>query len=744
MQPYTLNNFKVLIVIFFLNRVTNVTKFNREKTGKPVSIHYICNKIFIMNKAIYIATSEANSGKSIVALGLMRMLLGKTAKVGYFRPIIDDVKKGKKDNHINTIISHFNLNIHPNDAYAFTRSEFINKRNEGKEGEIFDKIIEKYKNLEEKNDFMLVEGTDFSGEGTAIELDANILIAKNLGIPAVIVSSGVGKTLEEFVNGVHIAYDSFKEKEVEVIAVIGNKVQEKNIEIAKAGIEKNLPKDIFVSIIPLITSLSNPTMKEVAKAIDAKILFGNDHINNQSSKFIVGAMQLRNYLGHLCENCLIITPGDRADIILGALQANISSNYPNIAGIVLTGGITPEKPIVKLIEGLSQIVPILTVKEGTFSVANKIGAIRSHMYAENKEKIITSLDTFDKYVEVEKLNEKLITFKNDSITPRMFQYNLLKRARQQRKHIVLPEGNDDRIITAAARLVQMDIVDITVLGSRDEIANRIARLGLTVDIKKFNIIDPVNSDYFKDFTNSLFEIRKNKGLTIDMAEDLMGDVSYFGTMMVHKGLADGMVSGAAHTTGHTILPALQFVKTKPGVSVVSSIFFMCLEDRVSVFGDCAINPNPNAEQLAEIAISSADSSINFGIDPKIAMLSYSSGASGKGADVDIVREATKIVKEKRPDLKVEGPIQYDAAVDATVGKSKMPNSEVAGQANVLIFPDLNTGNNTYKAVQRETGALAIGPMLQGLNKPVNDLSRGCTIDDIFNTVILTAIQAQGL
>ena len=724
--------------------MTNVTKFNREKTGKPVSIHYICNKIFIMNKAIYIATSEANSGKSIVALGLMRMLLGKTAKVGYFRPIIDDVKKGKKDNHINTIISHFNLNIHPNDAYAFTRSEFINKRNEGKEGEIFDKIIEKYKNLEEKNDFMLVEGTDFSGEGTAIELDANILIAKNLGIPAVIVSSGVGKTLEEFVNGVHIAYDSFKEKEVEVIAVIGNKVQEKNIEIAKAGIEKNLPKDIFVSIIPLITSLSNPTMKEVAKAIDAKILFGNDHINNQSSKFIVGAMQLRNYLGHLCENCLIITPGDRADIILGALQANISSNYPNIAGIVLTGGITPEKPIVKLIEGLSQIVPILTVKEGTFSVANKIGAIRSHMYAENKEKIITSLDTFDKYVEVEKLNEKLITFKNDSITPRMFQYNLLKRARQQRKHIVLPEGNDDRIITAAARLVQMDIVDITVLGSRDEIANRIARLGLTVDIKKFNIIDPVNSDYFKDFTNSLFEIRKNKGLTIDMAEDLMGDVSYFGTMMVHKGLADGMVSGAAHTTGHTILPALQFVKTKPGVSVVSSIFFMCLEDRVSVFGDCAINPNPNAEQLAEIAISSADSSINFGIDPKIAMLSYSSGASGKGADVDIVREATKIVKEKRPDLKVEGPIQYDAAVDATVGKSKMPNSEVAGQANVLIFPDLNTGNNTYKAVQRETGALAIGPMLQGLNKPVNDLSRGCTIDDIFNTVILTAIQAQGL
>ncbi len=701
-------------------------------------------KIQKMNKAIYIATSEANSGKSIVALGLMRMLLGKTAKVGYFRPIIDDVKKGKKDNHINTIISHFNLNINPKEAFAFTRSEFINKRNEGKEGEIFDKIIEKYKNLEEKNDFMLVEGTDFSGEGAAIELDANILIAKNLGIPAIIVSTGVGKTLDEFINGVHIAYDSFKEKEVEVLAIIANKVQEKNIEIARTGIEKNLPKDIFVSVIPLITSLNNPTIKEVAKAVDAKILFGKEHINNQSSNFIVGAMQLRNYLGHLCENCLIITPGDRADIILGALQANISSNYPKIAGIVLTGGITPEKPIVKLIEGLAQIVPILSVKEGTFAVANKIGAIRSHMYAENKEKIITSLNTFDKYVEVEKLNEKLITFKNDSITPRMFQYNLLKRAKQQRKHIVLPEGNDDRIISAAARLVEMDIVDLTVLGDYDKIANKINRLGLKVDINKFNIIDPVKSEYYKDFTNTLFELRKNKGVTIDMAEDLMGDVSYFGTMMVYKGLADGMVSGAAHTTQHTIRPALQFIKTKPGVSVVSSIFFMCLDDRVSVFGDCAINPNPNSEQLAEIAISSADSSINFGMDPKIAMLSYSSGASGKGADVDIVRRATEIIKEKRPDLKVEGPIQYDAAVDASVGKSKLPDSEVAGQANVLIFPDLNTGNNTYKAVQRETGALAIGPMLQGLNKPVNDLSRGCTIDDIFNTVILTAIQAQGI
>ena len=695
-----------------------------------------------MNKAIYIATSEANSGKSIITLGLMRMLLGKTAKVGYFRPIIDDVKKGKKDNHIKTVLSHFELDIDYNDAFAFTRTTFINKRNDGEEGEIIDTIIEKYKKLEEKNDFVLVEGTDFSGKGTAIELDVNILIAKNLGIPAVIVSSGIGKTLDEFIEGLHLAYDSFEEKDVEVIAVVANKVQEENINLVKTGIEKNLPKDIFISVIPLIPFLNNPTIKEIKNAINAKVLFGKEHVNNQTVSFKVGAMQLRNYLTYLDDNCLIITPGDRADIILGALQANISSNYPSISGIVLTGGITPEEPIVKLIDGLSQVIPILSVKENTFDVANKIGNVRAHMYAGNKRKIAISLNTFDKYVEVEKLTEKLVTFKNDKITSKMFQYNLLKRVRKQRKHIVLPEGNDDRIITAAVRLIEMGIVDLTILGNRDKIENKIQRLGLKVDLNKIHIINPIESEYYRDFTNTLYEIRKNKGVTIDIAADLMGDVSYFGTMMVYKGLADGMVSGAAHTTQHTIKPALQFIKTKPNVSVVSSIFFMCLEDRVLVFGDCAINPNPTAEQLAEIAISSADSSENFGMEPKVAMLSYSSGTSGKGADVDIVRRATEIVKEKRPDIKVEGPIQYDAAVDATIGKSKLPDSEVAGQANVLIFPDLNTGNNTYKAVQRETGALAIGPMLQGLNKPVNDLSRGCTVDDVFNTVILTAIQAQ--
>ena len=539
-------------------------------------------------------------------------------------------------------------------------------------------------------------------------------------------------------------YDSFKVKDVEVLAVIANKVQLQNIELVTNSLKKSLPQNILVNSIPLIQNLNNPTVQEIVNELDAKVLFGAAHLNNQTGSFSVGAMQLRNYLLHLKENSLVITPGDRADIILGALQANESLNYPTISGIVLTGNIVPEDSILKLIEGLSTIVPIIAVEEGTYFITNKIGSIKSKIYANNKQKIKISIATFEKYVDLDNLAEKLITFEAEGMTPKMFQYNLVKRAREHRKHIVLPEGNDERIIRAVSRLLEMDVVAISVIGNKKQIESKVLELGLFFDFSKVQIINPIESEHFDDYVNTYYELRKAKNVTIEMAKDLMEDVSYFGTMMVYKGHADGMVSGAAHTTQHTILPALQFIKTKPNTCIVSSIFFMCLEDRVSVFGDCAINPNPTAEQLAEIAISSADSSLAFGIEPKIAMLSYSSGSSGKGNEVDKVRTATEIVRKKRPDLKIEGPIQYDAAVDMTVGKSKMPNSEVAGQASVLIFPDLNTGNNTYKAVQRETGALAIGPMLQGLNKPVNDLSRGCTVEDIINTVVITAIQAQGL
>ena len=695
-----------------------------------------------MSKAIYIATTTPNSGKSIVSLGLMHLLIGKTPKVGYFRPIIDDYEEGSYDNHIHTMITYFNLNMSYEEAFSCTRTEVIQKLNQDKEDEILDKIIADYKSIESRFDFVLVEGTDFTGEGGIIEFDINVLMAKNLGIPTIVVSSSVAKTLEEFVNDQYLAYDSFKDKGVEVLMVIANKVKPKNVKIAQDGLVKELPSEVLVGVIPRNPILGNPTMKEIVHGLEAKVLFGEEYLHNQVSNISVGAMQLRNYLRHFKENGLVITPGDRADIILGALQANLSANYPTASGIVLTGGLVPEDPILKLIEGLTEVVPIVAVKEGTYSTANKVGAIKPRIYAENTKKIITSIQDFESFIPVNALAEKVITFKSKSMTPRMFQFNLVQKAKISKKRIVLPEGTDERILRATKELIDAEVVDITLLGDPEYIKTKIGLLDLDLDLDKISILDPQNSEYFEDYSNTLYELRKHKGVDPTMAQDRISDISYFGTMMVYKGHADGMVSGAVNTTQHTIRPALQFIKTRPDVSIVSSVFFMCLEDRVTVYGDCAINPNPTAEQLAEIAISSANTSEAFGIEPKIAMLSYSSGSSGMGADVEKVRAATEIVKERSPDLKVEGPIQYDAAVDAEVGKKKMPESEVAGQASVFIFPDLNTGNNTYKAVQRETGALAIGPIIQGLNKPVNDLSRGSTVDDIFNTVVITAIQAQ--
>ncbi len=696
-----------------------------------------------MSKGIYVATIEPNSGKSVVVLGLMRMLLGKTAKVGYFRPIIEDTEDGEMDNHINTVISYFDIDINYKKTYVYTRNEVLDLYNQGKSGDVIDEIIKKYKHLEERFDFVLVEGTDFSHENSSLELDINILISKNLGLPSIIVSQGDGKDLKEILDNVQLAYDTFK-NEVDVLSIMTNKVNPDYLTDLKTQLGKRINDGTDISVIPKIKSLASPTLKEILKMLDGTILFGKDMINNQVDNFSVGAMQLRNYLTHLKADALVITPGDRADIILGALQANISKNYPKISGIILTGGLIPEEPILKLIEGLSSVVPIISAKEGTFHVTNTIGKIKSKIYAENIEKIETSIATFEKHVDTNKLANDLITFKSGIFTPRMFQYTLLQRALKNKKHIVLPEGYDERILRASAKLIDANVVDLTLIGEEEKIIERIEKLDIPLNINKINIVSPTKSPHFNDYVNTFYELRKHKDVNLDMAKDAMSDVSYFGTMMIYKGHADGMVSGAVHTTQHTLRPALQFIKTKPGVNIVSSVFFMCLEDRVSIFGDCAINPNPNAEQLAEIAISSAKTAQNFGVEPKVAMLSYSSGASGKGEEVDKVRKATEIAKKLAPDLKIEGPIQYDAAVDMRIGKSKLPDSEVAGQASVLIFPDLNTGNNTYKAVQRETGALAIGPMLQGLNKPVNDLSRGCTADDIYSTVIITAIQAQDL
>jgi phosphate acetyltransferase len=695
-----------------------------------------------MIKTVFIASTEPYSGKSIISIGLVNMLLGKAQKIGYFKPIINQNDTQKRDDHIDTILSYFDLPVVYDDAYAFTWQEAMSKMETESEGEVLDTIIRKFKHLEEKYDFTVVEGTDYLGDGAAFEFDINVQIAKNLRAPVIIVISGKDKSTAQVVNGVLTAIHNFDARETQVLAVVANKIKPEFAKDVEELLKEQLSPGILLAVIQEDIRLQSPTMKEICNKLNGKLLFGKDLLSNLADNFVTGAMQVPNFLNYLKENVVIITPGDRGDIIISALQANLSTSYPKVAGIILTAGYEPEEPIIRLINGLQTVVPIIAVDSGTFQTSNEVGAIRSTITADNTRKIQLAIDTFNKYIDVDELDKQIIKFKPSGITPRMFQYQLVQWAKSAKKHIVLPEGTDERILKAAARLLSQDIVDLTLLGDVNEIHGIIKRLDINLDLTKVKIVNPADDVYYNDYVNTLYELRKNKNVNMEMARDMMTDVSYFGTMMVYKGHADGMVSGAVHTTQHTIRPALQFIKTKPGISVVSSIFFMCLPDRVSVFGDCAVNPNPTAEQLAEIAISSAESSKRFGIEPRVAMLSYSSGTSGEGEDVEKVRKATEIVRLKRPGLKVEGPIQYDAAVDPAIGSSKLPGSEVAGRASVLIFPDLNTGNNTYKAVQRETGALAIGPMLQGLNKPVNDLSRGCTIDDIFNTVIITAIQCQ--
>jgi phosphate acetyltransferase len=396
----------------------------------------------------------------------------------------------------------------------------------------------------------------------------------------------------------------------------------------------------------------------------------------------------------------------------------------------------------KLIGTLSELsIPILSVQCNTIETVNKINSLVVHVSSNDTQKIDIAKSSIYRHVDCEKINEKLKLDKARKRTPEIFKYEILERARSKKMRIVLPEGEEERTLKAAEWVRERGIADLILLGDKDKIARKVAALGLKLD-DGIDIINPTESQKFEDFVNTYYELRKHKNYTMDIAQDRMHDTIYYGTMMIYKGDADGLVSGAVNTTQHTIRPAFEIVKTRLGIENASSIFFMCLKDRVLVYGDCAIIPIPTAEQLSDIAVTSADTAKNFGVDPYIAMLSYSTGKSGKGPEVEKVREATEMAKSKRPDLLIEGPIQYDAAVDQDVARIKLPDSKVAGRATVFIFPDLNTGNNTYKAVQRSSGAIAIGPVLQGLKKPVNDLSRGCTVEDIVYTIAITAIQAQ--
>jgi phosphate acetyltransferase len=463
-------------------------------------------------------------------------------------------------------------------------------------------------------------------------------------------------------------------------------------------------------------------------------------LSREVTGLVVAAMTLPNVLDRLFEGALVVTPGDRPEIVLGVLTAHLSANFPQVSGIVLNGGLPLPTQVQRLLDGLVVSTPIIATDLDTHAVSTALTSRRGHLDKDSPRKMATALALFAEHVDGDALLDRLEVARADAVTPLMFEHQLLDAAAADQRHVVLPEGGEDRILQAADILLRRGVVELTLLGEPTAIAARAAVLGL--DVQKAHLLSPLQPELRDRFAREYQRRRAHKGVDLEHARDIVADVSYFGTMMVELGLADGMVSGAAHTTAHTIRPALEIIQTAPMVSVVSSVFFMCLRNQVLVYGDCAVIPDPTAEQLADIAIASSHTAEAFGIEPRVAMLSYSTGASGSGTDVEKVTRATALVRAREPGLPVDGPIQYDAAIDQAVAHTKLPDSRVAGRATVFVFPDLNTGNNTYKAVQRSAGALAVGPILQGLGKPVNDLSRGATVRDIVNTVAITAIQAQ--
>jgi phosphate acetyltransferase len=692
-----------------------------------------------MAQSMYIVAIGPQSGKSVVALGLMELLSRRLRRVGYFRPIIPS--HAVTDNNLQLIKNRYRLNFDYDEMFALSHDEAQHLSAEGHADQILKTILDKYKQLESKCDFILCEGTDFSGLSLPFEFEFNAEVVNNLGCPILLLLNSHGKSPADILDALHVAQESFLKKGCTILASVVNRVEPELLETVREKLSECGLECGPVYALPEESFLGKPTVGEIAKALGAKIIMGDpEEMNRGVADFKVAAMSLPHFLDHLVEGDLIIAPGDRSEIILGSLAANFSSTYPSIAGLLLSGGFVPDPQIALLLQGLRMTIPIVSVQTDTFTTAMNASGVPPRLTPENDRKIATALGLFETHVNLPELESRISFVKSIRVTPLMFEYNLVEMAQRHRQHIVLPEGAEERVLRASEILVRRGVAQITLLGDPAEIRGAASNLGL--DLTGIEIIDPAASALREDFAQTYFRLRQHKGITEKTAFDTVADVNYFGTMMIHKGLADGMVSGSVHTTGDTIRPALQIIRTRPGVSIVSSVFLMCLADRVLVYGDCAVNPDPNAQQLAEIAISSADTAKLYGIEPLVAMCSYATGTSGTGADVDKVREATRIAKELRPDLKIEGPIQYDAAVDAGVAKTKLPESQVAGKATVFIFPDLNTGNNLYKAVQRSANAVAIGPVLQGLNKPVNDLSRGCTVPDIVNTVAITAIQAQ--
>ena len=684
-----------------------------------------------MTKVVYVASPEGRVGKSVIALGLIEALATTVQSVGVFRPL---VKSLRRDQVTETLLNLPGIQQTFDEAVGVSYDEMTADPDAA-----MSLIVQKYGRVQDKYDAIVAVGSDFAGVFAPTEMAFNASIAANLNAPVLLVVSGKDRSSANIDRSARVSMSELVANHVNVIGVVANRVEQNQVHEVREAL-KTLGDQYVTAAIPESRVLSAPTVRAQFEATHASLWTGDPRLlDRESLGVLVAGMTLPNVLDRLEPEFTIIAPSDRLDLLPGLLMAHRSGTFPAIASVILVGGYPVPSAINRLMSGTDVDLPIGFTSTGTYRTAERLFGMEGTMTS-SARKIEVARRAFSDHVDADAILRSLEVDRAEIRTPLMFEFQLMQRARADKKTIVLPEASDQRIIESASILLTRDVANIILLGDETEIRNRAHMLGF--DISDAQVVSPHNRVLIEKFAREYARLRAHKGVTLEQARQTLTDLSYFATMMVHFGMADGMVSGAVNTTANTIKPSLEFIKTKPGVTVVSSSFLMCMPDEVVVYGDCAVNPDPTAEQLASIAISSAETAEAFGIEPRVAMLSYSTGSSGSGADVDKVRAATDLVKQQATHLKVEGPIQFDAAVDAAVGTKKMPGSEVAGRATVFVFPDLNTGNNTYKAVQRTSGAVAIGPVLQGLNKPVNDLSRGALVDDIVNTVAITAIQAQ--
>ncbi|MFJ7064997.1 phosphate acetyltransferase [Streptomyces sp. NPDC101115] len=687
-----------------------------------------------MTRSVYVTGIDRGDGRQVVELGVMELLTRQVDRVGVFRPLVHD----GPDRLFDLLRSRYRLTQDAASVYGMDYHEASALQAEQGTDELVSRLVDRFHAVARDYEVVLVLGTDFAATQLPDELALNARLANEFGASVIPVVGGKDQPAESVRAEARNAFRAYDGLGCDVLAMVVNRVAGDDRTAIAERLATRLPVPCYV--LPDEPALAAPTVSQITHALGASVVLGDDAgLARDALDFVFGGAMLPNFLNALTPGCLVVTPGDRADLVVGALAAH-SAGTPPIAGVLLTLNERPSDEILTLAARLAPGTPVISVPGNSFPTAAELFALEGKLNAATPRKAETALGLFERHVDTADLLKRLSVARSGRVTPMMFEHELLEQARTDRRRVVLPEGTEERVLRAADVLIRRDVCDLTLLGDVEVIRKKAA--DLSVDLGGTQLIDPQTSELRDAFAEKYARLRAHKGVTVELAYDVVSDVNYFGTLMVEEGLADGMVSGSVHSTAATIRPAFEIIKTKPDASIVSSVFFMCLADKVLVYGDCAVNPDPNAEQLADIAVQSAATAARFGVEPRIAMLSYSTGTSGSGADVDKVREATKLVREGRPELKIEGPIQYDAAVEPSVAATKLPGSEVAGQASVLIFPDLNTGNNTYKAVQRSAGAVAVGPVLQGLRKPVNDLSRGALVSDIVNTVAITAIQSQ--